>query len=207
MAQKQCKSCGAFTSAANKFCPECGTRFDESMVTVPKNDAVPKNDGIPKPPIMPMMPAPTGGVTVVPGANGSPLHLGTRTPDDPTLTMLAEYCRKTVATVGGDGYTEWVLHRRADGGLQIDYYRNYVGYEKEIHTVKEVTDDVWDNILKVKKKYRLTDPPSERSMGMCGGEVIVKICDGDEVIRLVRGGLNEKENEAFGLIAGILSES
>lgn len=139
------------------------------------------------------------------GTGINPMHMGKMSPVDDTLTMLAEYCTKTVATVGGDGYTEWVLNRRADGGLQLDYYRNYMGYTDEIHHIHPAPADTWDKIVAIKEKYLLQAPSPKLIQGMCGGYSVVKIRDGDTCIRLTSGSLTDEEREAFFLIQSILT--
>lgn len=193
MAQKYCTECGAEIVGGGKFCTECGALLN-GYSTEPVSDISST--------AMPVGFAPFGGMS----PQKIPTQMGKLSPVDETLTMLAEYCIKTVATVGGDGYTEWVLNRRADGNLQLDYYRNYMGYEEEVHQSCPAPADTWDKILTIKEKYNLQNPPAERNIGMCGGERLVKIRDGETAIRLVYGTLTAEENEAFSLIQKIITE-
>lgn len=192
MAQKYCTCCGNLLKGNERFCEECG------MPT-----------GKPKFPFENKKTAESPSVAENGATWGASVHLrtamGKLAPSDDTLTMLAEYCTKTVATVGGDGYTEWVLNRRADGGLQLDYYRNYVGYENEIHTIAEAPGDTWERIVAIKDKYRLGEVPNERNVETCGGYTLVKIREGEKMIRIVNGLLNENERTAFIMIKDILT--
>lgn len=184
MAQKYCTECGARLIENSRFCPECG-----SLILSERNNNPPAGFA-----------APVGFAQF----NNTPAKMGKLSPADNSLTMLAEYCRKTVATVGGDGYTEWVLNRCENGTLQLDYYRNYMGYEEEVHEIHPAPADTWDRITSIKEQYNLQNPPAERNLGMCGGETIIKIREGDSVIRLTYGALTVEENEAFSKIRNIL---
>lgn len=195
MSQKYCTECGAKLPESGKFCAECG-----APLLCTKSEKIPA-DSQPTPPYIGFAPPIGTGQPFNP-----PTKMGKMSPVDPTLTMLAEYCIKTVATVGGDGYTEWVLNQCADGSLQLDFYRNYVGYEEEIHKSYPAPDDTWDKIIAIKEKYNITKHSSEHSIGMCGGEALIKIREGDEAIRLSRGSLSTEENEAFLQIQNILVE-
>lgn len=191
MSYKFCSVCGYQIIGKAKFCTECGTPLKETPTA---------GEAVPVPPT-----APPIGYTI-PIAEGVPTKMGKLSPVDETLTMLAEYCEKTVATVGGDGYTEWVLNRCKDGKLQIDYYRNYVGYEEEIHYSYPAPDNTWDRITAVKEQYLLGNPSGIRLPGMCGGYSLVKIREGDSVIRLTTGSMTIEENTAFSMIKKILTD-
>ncbi|MCQ2456660.1 MAG: zinc ribbon domain-containing protein [Clostridia bacterium] len=200
MAQKFCTECGARLPENSLFCAECGTPIISAGKPASSVETKPASVGDAVPVVIP------GGISYpVAGQANIPTKMGKMSPVDESLTMLAEYCSKTMATVGGDGYTEWVLNRCADGTLQLDYYRNYVGYEEEVHETFPAPADTWDRILSIKEKYHLANPPSWLNMGMCGGERIVKIREGDTVIRLVWGSLNDSYNKAFSLIKEILT--
>ncbi len=191
MLMKICTVCGYQIIGNAKFCAECGA---------PMKEAPASDEAVPVPPIAP----PTGFDAPV-GA-GVPMKMGKTSPADDTLTFLAEYCDKTVATVGGDGYTEWVLNRRADGKLQIDYYRNYVGYDEEIHCSYPATNDTWDRITAIKEQYLTGNSSGIRLPGMCGGYSLVKIREGDSVIRLTAGNMTAEESTAFSMIRQILTD-
>ena len=180
MLLKICPVCGYQTHEKAKFCAQCGTSLKET-------------------------PAADVAVSTPIGAD-VPTKIGKLSPADNTLTMLAEYCDKTVATVGGDGYTEWVLNCRKDGKLQMDYYRNYVGYAEEIHHAYPAPDDTWDRITAIKEQYLLdNDTPKIMQPGMCGGYSLVKIREGDSVICLTTGSMTAKEHTAFSMIKQILT--
>ncbi|HBL40424.1 MAG TPA: hypothetical protein DDY98_02190 [Ruminococcaceae bacterium] len=194
MAQKFCTNCGAPVLGNGSFCTECGLPLNAAESSTPFI-STPLNDTA----------APVGF-----GQPSVPMQMGKLAPVDMTLTMLAEYCTKTVATVGGDGYTEWVLNQCSDGSLQVDYYRNYVGYEEEIHSTFPAAQDTWEKIIAIKERYNLKTPSAERNFGMCGGYEIVKIRDGDVAIRLTTGMLTQEERQAFlqikALLIGIASD-
>jgi len=187
---KYCCECGAEMNNDSHFCPECGAPYKE-------NQSVDYQ-------VQPVQ-------TDIPSIDQNRMNrirfnqMGKVTEPDPSLTMLVEYCTKTVATVGGDGYTEWVLYKREDDSLQLDYFSNYIGYENEIHSSHSVTNEIWDKINQIKEQYDLNKPTLENMPGMCGGVQLVKIVENDKVYRLEYGKLTEKQNEGFWLIKDLLT--
>lgn len=190
MEEKYCSTCGSVVAYKAKFCHECGALLTDNNVSATPIQNIPFN---------------TSDVPVKIENNNIPKVMGKRAPEDKSLTMLAEYCIKTVATVGGDGYTEWVLNRKVDGTLQLDYYKNYVGYTEEIHEIFPAPLDTFDRILKIKEQYSLKNPEQGSNFTMCGGYSLVKICGGDSVIRLTNANLSDKERTAFSEIQKILT--
>lgn len=189
MSDKYCKCCGTKVTGEEKFCVECGCLLADATTQEPVS--IPKDTGRP--------------------VIGSFLHegitnqLGKCVPADKTLCMLAEYIERTQGTVGADGYSEWVLNRRPDGSLQIDYYNNKVGYKEEIHKISPAPADLWDRILAVKNRYRLTESSGANSNGMPGGTQTVKLIENKAVIRLTFGNLTSEENRAFSQIRDLLT--
>ena len=57
---------------------------------------------------------------------------------DGQQVMLIDFCKKTVATVGGDGYSETVLYQNRDGSCEVHYYSKYEGDTKESHSAYSV---------------------------------------------------------------------
>ena len=47
--------------------------------------------------------------------------------------MLIDYCERTVATVGGDVYSETVLYQNRDGSCEVHYFSKYECDEEESH--------------------------------------------------------------------------
>jgi len=188
MSDRYCMCCGAKVIGEGKFCIECGAPLAGATTQNPA--PMPKDSGV----------QPVGGV--LPGVGGG---FGTSAPEDKTLSMLAEYIERTQGTVGGDSCLEWVLNRRPDGSLQIDFYNNKVGYKEEIHKISPAPTDLWDRILAVKNQYRLIAASGANSHGMPGGTRTVKIVENGTVIRLTYGSLTSEENQAFSQLRELLT--
>ncbi len=197
MLLKVCTACGYRNNEKAKFCSQCGTSLKE----IQAEEVEVVSEPAASPPVG--FAVPIGYAAPVRQSNQP--KMGKMSPVDDTLTMLAEYCNKTVATVGGDGYTEWVLNRCANGTLQLDYYRNYVGYEEEIHHSYPAPDDTWDRITQIKEQYLTGNASGIRLPGMCGGYSLVKIREGDSTVCLTTGNMTAEENTAFLIIKQILT--
>ena len=191
MAKNYCSCCGASIKESDVFCSECG--FMLKM----KSNYVPNNEDIEQPII--------NGPVVNPFMPNMNTSMGKLAKIDDDLQMLGEYCTKTVATVGGDGYTEWVLYRNPQGELQLHYFRNYMGYENEIHNSCIAPTDTYEKMLAIKDECHLTVESGKNSHGMPGGYEYIKICIDNEVIRLNTGNLTDEELSAFKQVKQLLT--
>ncbi|MBO2516493.1 MAG: hypothetical protein CW338_04335 [Clostridiales bacterium] len=91
--------------------------------------------------------------------------------------LLIDYCRRTVATVGGDGYDETVLWLYPDGSTQVHHYDWYEYYEgEEHHTWYTVDNAVIADAYALIAKYDFAGWKNRTDLlpGMCGGQVILK---------------------------------
>ena len=104
--------------------------------------------------------------------------------DDSNLTMLADYCDKTVATMGGDGYTEFVLyHNEETDEYELHYYYNYGG-APEIHRSYESSKDFADKILKLIDDKNIISWDENEGAGLCGRMYVVKFKKGSTTYRI-----------------------
>jgi len=99
--------------------------------------------------------------------------------DESKLEMLVDVCKKRVATVGGDGYSEYVLYRhKITGAYELHFYSSYVN-SKEIHNEAEVDEVVCTTLFEKIKEYNFEELAKVKGIGMCGGELVCKyVLDG-----------------------------
>lgn len=104
-----CSCCGETVSKA-KFCSVCGARLDE-VKSVAEDDNKTENAEAMK-----------------------VAKLQCKAMSDEGLTLLVNTCRKAVATVGGDGYSEIVLYLdESTGEYWLHTYSKYVYMNEEVH--------------------------------------------------------------------------
>ena len=105
--------------------------------------------------------------------------------DDTGLTFLGEFCKKTMATVGGDGYDEIVLYKNEiDDSFQIHTYLKYEYMPKESHHSFKAKDGAYEALLKLVDKLQLDQYEGKTGIGLCGGMYICKY-NKDGVIHVV----------------------
>lgn len=137
--------CCGKITSGYKYCPECGAKLSEQ-------GAIPV--------IQPDQSAPSG--------ENKPF-------DDSGLTLLGDFCKRTVATVGGDGYDETVLYRdEADGSYQIHTFSKYDGMPSELHHSFKAKDGAYDALLALVDELQLDAYEGKAGFGLCGGMYICK---------------------------------
>ena len=154
-----CPCCGQKV-LSGKFCPECGAMLSkENIVT---SSCVEQN---------------SMGCSLSPSFDVSSIQtIEEHHPvDDSGLTLLGDFCRKTMATVGGDGYDEIVLYKdEKDGSFQIHTYSKYVYMQKEDHRSFKANEGAYDALLRLVEKLHLDEYEGKRGFGLCGGMYICK---------------------------------
>ncbi|MCQ2512511.1 MAG: hypothetical protein MJ092_03895 [Lachnospiraceae bacterium] len=171
-----CPSCGA-TVLRGKFCQECGTLFSEESKDVevqkPVTDSEQKMGFYSPLDNKYFVP----GVVLVGANEPSPGGISeeSQAVDDSGLTLLGEFCKKTMATIGGDGYDEIVLYENeADNSFQIHTYSKYEYMKKEIHHSFQAKNGAYDALLQLVEKLRLEEYEGKSGIGLCGGMYICK---------------------------------
>ena len=97
-------------------------------------------------------------------------------PGDKPL-MLIDYCRSTVATVGGDGCSEVVLWLYPDGSTQVHFYELYEDYEgEEKHTQYTVDSSVTGAAYALIEEYDFAGWAKRQDLlpGLDGARVVLK---------------------------------
>lgn len=74
---------------------------------------------------------------------------------DGDKVMLIDYCKKTVATVGGDGYRETVLYQNRDGTCEVHYYSKFVYDEVESHSGYTVDSKVIEDAYAIINRHAI----------------------------------------------------
>lgn len=184
-----CPCCGAIVGKG-KFCPECGSKLEGAKQAKATDNTNKKTDFVPlsSPLDVPNTPEPLPGKAV----------------SDEGLTLLVNTCQKTIATVGGDGYSEIVLYLdEKTGQYWLHTYSKYVYMKEEAHasyvTTKELADKVFDYI----EKNNLVSWKDNKGFPVCGGDYIIRFKNGDEMIRLDSGKM-QNNLKAYNEINGML---
>lgn len=100
--------------------------------------------------------------------------------------MLVDFCRRTVATVGGDGYSEVVLYETPEGETQVHFYSRYEGDEEESHRAYRAADGVKEKAYELISRYGMAGwNDEEHGPGMTGAIVVLKFrCADGSYIRV-----------------------
>lgn len=145
-----CSVCGAQVIRI-KFCTECGAPISQQSDVLPPVSQIPMeqiNSGISK--------------------DYKPFV-------DSDLTLLGNFCKRSVATVGGDGYDEIVLYEdKTDGSYQIHTFSKYEYMPNEVHHAYKAKDGAYNAMLELVGKLQLDEYEGKSGAGLCGGMYICK---------------------------------
>ena len=202
----KCPSCGSVVPGS-KFCCECGTPLTDAVEAsaeeIAEQEAARQNP-------QPAQTFPTGFAYIPQGFVSGPIASPFSSVDSPNpnyqppdaapeqeaaddsgLTMLVDYCSKTLATVGGDGYDEVVLYRNDQTGeLQIHTYSKYVYMPKEKHRSFKAKDGAAEAVFALIEELKLADYKDRRGFGLCGGMYVCKFLKDGEIIRITTDNLD-----------------
>lgn len=131
----------------------------------------------------------------------------TITADKNGLVMLLDLCHRTVATVGGDGYTETVLYRRDSDKYEIHTYRKYEYMPEEEHCAFSTTKKVWDDVQKYLKKEKVAGFENKEGIPVCGGEDIVKFPVKDRYVRLTSSNFDMEHTHIYSDLCAMLNKA
>lgn len=164
MSEIICPSCKTAIKPA-KFCSECGAFLTNKAVEEPVKQV---NAEILKP----------AAKAYVPNTNTSVSDAG--------LKMLVNCCHKTVATVGGDGYSEIVLYERSKDEYELHFYSKYEYDTSEIHYAYKADKKIVDEVYSYLREANL-EQHAGKGGGIFGGEFIVKYLLDGTIHRLTLG--------------------
>lgn len=178
-----CYCCGyQFTG---KFCPECGSpakKPEQNAYVMPAESTL--NSMTPGFQFTPMQPVPATGM-LDPAAAFAPAPEPEFEPSDEGLTILVDACRKTLATVGGDGYTEEVLYLdEKTGQYSVHQYIDYQYMARPTHRGYRVTKDFADGVLRTVEEQKLAGFVGAQGLPMCGGDMVVKFWADGKFVRV-----------------------
>lgn len=173
-----------------KFCTECGFPLSGQCESVPSDQS---GTG-------PVIQQPIQNLT---SEDSKPF-------DDSGLTLLGDFCKKSMATVGGDGYDEIVLYRsEADGSYQIHTFMKYEYMPKEIHHSYKAKDGAYEALLELVDELQLDEYEGKTGVGLCGGMYICKYSKNGTIHRVTTDnmGMNgpallARVNKLLGSFAG-----
>lgn len=167
-----CPCCKA-TVPSGKFCSECGSAL--GAAAHPDRTA----QALPAAPVGGFFPSPNTSAAKAPEREAR---------SDAGLILLVNTCKKTVATVGGDGYTEIVLYLDAQSGeYWLHTYSKYVYMPKEAHASYAASPTLAKQAMDYIERNDLASWKEHRGMPLCGGDYIIRFRYGDETIRLDSG--------------------
>ena len=165
-------SCCKTKVPVGKFCPECGSPLSKvSTDTSFQNQEVENNS--PTPGFVDHIIVPPNNQVRIEDKNENIEE--NKPADDSILTLVGDFCKRTMATVGGDGYDEIVLYENeADGSFQIHTYTKYEYMQKEIHHSYKAKQGAYDALLRLVEKLHLNEYEGKTGFGLCGGMYICK---------------------------------
>lgn len=193
-----CPFCGSVVLKV-KFCSECGSKLEGAKPAKTANEKMEssfQNSGNP----MPFQPV-------------EPVRPQRKALSDEGLTMLVNTCKKTIATVGGDGYSEIVLYLdEATGKYWLHTYSKYVYMPEEAHASYIAAPELAETVLAYIEEHKLASWKDNRfGPPMCGGDYVIRFKHGEQIIRLDSGtmmdGLRAYSDISDMLYAGATEEN
>lgn len=120
--------------------------------------------------------------------------------DDKKATLLVDYCKRRVGTVGGNGYTEFVLYKDEDSGIfQIHTYEKYDWMEEESHKAYKTDEQAAKEITTLIEEKKIHKLEGKDGIPLCGGSEVLKFWKGNRLVRITSDNLPQGKT-------GILSE-
>ncbi|MCR5509171.1 MAG: hypothetical protein K6F34_10840 [Lachnospiraceae bacterium] len=118
--------------------------------------------------------------------------------------LLFDYYEATVATVGGNEYSEYCLYKYGDAGLVLAYYRAMEDSD-ETMVYCIVPTSVLDECMDLVKHYKMRRWKNGR--GLNGKRYVVKFMDHGDLNSVSSDDMPENGRDAFGAICGVLDEA
>ena len=183
----KCPCCGTLVYEG-RFCSECGALLDGSKTAAFTEEA-----------------RPADVVTVPePIETDSAAEKKIPVPEDEGFSLLVDCCRRTVATVGGDGYDEVVLYKK-DDTYRIYCFSRYEYMKETVHAAFDTTRECADAVFEAIRKEKLASYKDKRGEPLCGGENIVKFVIDGEVYKISEAKLPFRKQPSLGKVRKVLS--
>lgn len=198
----QCSACSQMVPQG-MFCMNCG-----SLLKSEQNSPMPSQlmSGMPMAAAFGLQEADAmDAVSLLAQAKKEEQHPETEASSDEGLYMLVSCCRKRVATVGGDGYTEYVLYlNRKTDEYTVHFYAKYQPSVKEKHRAYKADESLKNQIYDILEKENMASLRDVKGFGLMGGDAILKWMNGDAVICLDSSNLYGKGMEVYARIEELI---
>ena len=186
-----CPCCGNAVPKG-KFCPECGMAFQGTEPAAEPN-AVGKSKA----------PAPSVGSVRTDGmARVASMPPQKKALSDAGLSIVLRTMKKTIATVGGDGYSEITLYQDSAGSYWLHTYARS-GLQPELHASYAATPALAKAVREYIDKKGLASWKNNRGPALCGGDYILCFPHGSEMISLSSGNMPDGM-KAYSELSGML---
>lgn len=121
--------------------------------------------------------------------------------------LLADYYEATVATVGGDHYSEMVLYRNANGSYEIDLFTKFED-EPEICSVYPADETYYDAIVSVVKENGIDKWNDTKYVaGLTGKEYAFRFYLDGEYYRVTSDNMPDDGLTALAAIRNVLGKA
>lgn len=134
-------------------------------------------------------------------------------PSDYGLKIIVDCIKSTIATIGGDGYTETVLYFDEDNNqYSIHTYRKYQP-DNILHHHAYRSDEVFKNkVLEYIEKSKIINYKDKCGIGLCGGRYACKFLYENELVRISTDNMDSSGPSVLSSIhsflnSGILKEN
>ena len=118
--------------------------------------------------------------------------------------MVFDYYEATVATVGGDGYTEYVLYRWDETDLLLARYSRQGTGTEHIRVCRVPLSYLYDCLIAVGRTGMRS---WKDGVPMTGMVYVVKFTDGDQVVRISSDNMPEDGKAAFHTVGSVLENA
>ena len=202
----KCPYCGR-ECEGNKFCPDCGTALVKSDAPDPEQ----------KPSPVQTSSAPVPGLGFYPGIGlnitnvnqfsqfsaAAPAPNIESDPEPDGAVLLIDCYTATVATIGGDRYSEIVLNRLPDGREQLDTYES--DFRNTVHRAFPLDAPISGEAFAILReegidKWHLNEPEP----AMCGGVRVIRYRDGENLRRIANEQFPGYGETSFFRLSGFL---
>ena len=152
----KCKVCG-YSVDEGKYCPRCGAPLSND------NDA---NDILNNQKMKDFYLA------------SKPIEVDEEPFDESNLKLICDCCKKTIAAVGGDGYSEIVLYQNGND-YEVHTFSKYAYMNKEEHHGYKADAKIYEEVRRIIDEEDLISWMKHSSPGLCGGDYIIKFLGKD----------------------------
>lgn len=199
-----CSCCGNEV-APKKFCPNCGAPLNINTTKQEKEKANVSSPSLTDQDFLNLMGAGNGFDAKI--EDFLPKKIENTSVSDEGLMMLISSCKKTVATVGGDGYEEYVLYKRDEKTYELHYYSKYEPMKEEVHLAYRSDPSIAKEAFARIEELDLDSYENFPGEPMCGGIRILKYKKGTRYISLTTENFPYEKQSLIYEIGSIISKT